>query len=461
MAKSFDLLRREFSAFYYDGFHIEPGEDSILIRFDFSVDDIFEFHPETRIITDNLTLLNDPFSATAQRLVFSVGLAEAVSYWKAICPSLFVIRCGYLDDEQKEWWKKLWFNGLGEFFYMNGIATDIESFLTIENTLPEPEASTELHYNTSGFSLVPVGGGKDSAVTLSLLEGIKDSLLCFTVNDQKARTDTVTAIGLDKSRIVRTYRTIDPALLKFNTEGYLNGHTPFSSVVAFLSMYCAYLTGAQHIILSNESSANEVNVGGTDVNHQYSKSYEFERDFSLYAEKYLRVPIRYFSLLRPFGELQIAKMFASLPQYHAVFRSCNVGSKKNIWCCNCAKCLFVYIILSPFLSPEQLFNIFGCNMLDKYSLKSDFDGLTGFSDVKPFECIGTVSEVNYALSLTADEYKNSGLPLPCLLGLFVAHRGKTGPPVENPLISFDLENGIPDGFMKYAKEMYDFVKSVD
>lgn len=107
----------------------------------------------------------------------------------------------------------------------------------------------------------------------------------------------------------------------------MNGHTPFSAIVAFLSFYTAYLIGAEHIVLSNESSANEGNLSGASVNHQYSKSFAFEHDFQQYAHKNLMPDIHYFSLLRPFNELQIAKYFAALPQYHAVFRSCNAGSK--------------------------------------------------------------------------------------------------------------------------------------
>ncbi len=461
MGKSFDLLRREFSAFYYDGFHIEPGEEHILIRFDFSVDGRFCFHPETKIITGNLKLLNPVCGETARRLVFSLGLAEAVSYWKAVCPKRFVVRCGYLDAGQARWWKKLWYNGLGEFFYKNNIDTDIDSFVSIENANNKPEADFDEPYNKSGINIVPVGGGKDSAVTLSLLKDIADTVMCFTVNDQPARTETAAAAGFNADRIIRTYRTIDRELLRLNAEGYLNGHTPFSSVVAFLSLYCAYLTGAGSIILSNESSANEPSVAGTLVNHQYSKSYEFERDFMQYTEKYLRVPVSYFSLLRPFCELQIAKMFSSLPQFHKVFRSCNAGSKNNEWCLSCAKCLFVYIILSPFLPTERLFEIFGCNMLDKCELRSDFDGLTGFSDVKPFECIGTVDEVNFALCMTAEKYKREQKPLPCLLRYFVERQGELKMPAVNPLLGFDNENGIPERFGIYAKEMIDYVKSAD
>ena len=459
MSKSFDLLRREFSAFYYDGFLIERDEGHILIKFNFSVDKRFEFNHEIIIKTDNLTLLNPVNGETARRLVFSLGLAEAVSYWKAICPKRFVVRCGYLSDEQIKWWKKLWFNGLGEFFFINGIQTDIESFIAVENTLPAPKDTADTPYVKSGINIVPVGGGKDSAVTLALLKDISDTVMCFTVNDHQARTDTAAAAGLGKGRIIRSYREMDKELLRLNSEGYLNGHTPFSSVVAFLSLYSAYLTGAENVILSNESSANEPSVQGLSVNHQYSKSYEFEKDFNLYTSKHLRLPVTYFSLLRPFCELQIAKMFASLPQFHEAFKSCNVGSKKNIWCRNCAKCLFVYIILSPFLPPERLFEIFGCNMLEKCELKDDFDGMTGISGAKPFECVGTVSEVNFALAMTAERYKKLGLPLPCLLDYFssVSHGVGNG----DPFSSFDSKNNIPKDFIKYAKEMLAFVQSAD
>lgn len=158
-------------------------------------------------------------------------------------------------------------------------------------------------------------------------------------------------------------------------------------------------------MLSNESSANEGNLSGTSVNHQYSKSFAFEHDFQQYAHKNLMPDIHYFSLLRPFNELQIAKYFATLPQYHAVFRSCNVGSKRNVWCRNCAKCLFVYGILSPFLPSERLSAIFGENLLEKDGLQEIFDGLVGFSPLKPFECVGTQEELCFALALTARQYR--------------------------------------------------------
>ena len=134
---------------------------------------------------------------------------------------------------------------------------------------------------------------------------------------------------------------------------------------------------------------------GTSVNHQYSKSLEFEDDFRRYCPGF-----NYFSFLRPLSELQIAMLFSRFTDYHDVFRSCNVGSKQDIWCGHCAKCLFAYIILSPFIEPSRLNHIFGKAMLDDITLQLEFDQLIGEAETKPFECVGTVSEVRQALAMT-------------------------------------------------------------
>jgi len=446
MAKNFTELRAAHGAFFYNGYCVEERADHLLISYDFAIEGLREFRTQIKIMTDHLEIVNPFGGETARRLIFSLGLVEAISYWKAACPARFVVRCGALSDEQMLWWKRLWFGGLGEFFFINGIETDEDSFVKIENEGGDFCGADEPEPRFAGLSLVPVGGGKDSAVTLSLLGGMRGKLRCFTVNDQPARTETVLAAGLPADCIVRTYRTLDPALLRLNSEGYLNGHTPFSAVVAFLSLYCAYLIGAENIVLSNESSANEPSVSGTSVNHQYSKSFAFERDFHAYTRQFFGLPIRYFSLLRPFNELQIAKRFAALPQYHGIFKSCNAGSKRNIWCRNCAKCLFVYIILSPFLSVNELCAIFGENLLDRADLSGELFSLAGFSESKPFECVGAVGEVRLALDLTLRRYARENAPLPALLRLY--QQQQSGFETDASLLTaFDTQHNIPAEFL--------------
>jgi AraC-like DNA-binding protein len=87
-------------------------------------------------------------------------------------------------------------------------------------------------------------------------------------------------------------------MLDCNKRGFLNGHTPFSAIVAFSSVLTAYLYGLKTVVLSNESSASESTVSEAEVNHQYSKSYQFERDFAAYEREYLHCGVQYFSLLR-------------------------------------------------------------------------------------------------------------------------------------------------------------------
>ncbi|MCL2301304.1 MAG: hypothetical protein FWC27_14270 [Firmicutes bacterium] len=437
MMKQFDSLRAQYGTFHYHDYHIlrEPGR--VALRFDFSIEGLCEFHPVTTIDTRGLPLRNPCGGPIARELVFALGLVELASYWKCACPPTVKIHCGALDAQEIAWWKRLWYHGLGEFFYRNGIGTDFDSFVSVECGDISRERVSGEEFQPAELSLVPVGGGKDSCVTLQLLKEMGRPLYGFTVNDQPARADTFAAAGFAPERLLRTHRTIDPALLARNAEGFLNGHTPFSAVVAFLGLYCAYLIGAGELVLSNEASANEASVPGTDVNHQYSKSYQFERGCNAWLVRRLGLPIRYFSLLRPFHELQIARQFAALPQYHSAFKSCNAGSKRNAWCGRCAKCLFVCLMLAPFLPESRMTEIFGENLLEKPGLQGELRALLGESHEKPFECVGTVEEARAAMDLLGGRPEGA----------------------QKLLRSWNPAHNIPAEFLPAAERMYAYVSA--
>ena len=141
-------------------------------------------------------------------------------------------------------------------------------------------------------------------------------------------------------------------------------------------------------MVSNERSSNEGNLEyqGTIINHQYSKSFEFEKKFREYNEKYLS-GVNYFSFLRPLYELQIMKLFSEMPKYHPIFRSCNVGQKTDSWCRACPKCMSVYLGLKLFIPENELNAIFGGEVrIDKEQLLA-----------RPFECVGTLEETRAVL----------------------------------------------------------------
>jgi len=440
----YNELREKYRVFDYLGYTVSEKDDKLYVKYEFETEGLAEFKPEWTFMKSRNVSINN---SVLQSLIFSLGMVELISYWKVSCPPTVRVKCGKLDDFQIQWWKKQYFNGLGEFFHINNIDADIDGFMTIES---EGEITADKgDMITEGGVLIPIGGGKDSAVSIELLKDMPKKG-GYIINPRGAATETAEKAGLEN--IIIADRTLDRNMLELNKQGYLNGHTPFSAIVAFSAVIEAYLNGYKYIALSNEASANESTVMGSSVNHQYSKSFEFEKDFKEYEEKYIKSGISYFSLLRVWSEYQIAEYFAKQKKYHRVFKSCNKGSKQNIWCCGCSKCLFVYIILSPFLTEEELVNIFGENLADKKELKEDFEKLIGYLPEKPFECVGSRDEVNTAVCETIK--KTDKLP-------YLFEYYKTLPfyeeykDRENPYTDyFNKENLIPPDIIKvFEKEV--------
>lgn len=423
----YNELRNEYDTFIYDSYEIEELENTTKITYNFIVPSLTQYKPTLEVRKFKI----DSFT---KNLIFHIGLVELVSYWKATCSKNVIIKAGYINKEQIEFFKKLYFYGLGELFYTNGITPNYDDFINIKCELKEQ--NIEIPNYVGNGNLIPIGGGKDSNVTLEIMKSDFEDNLCFIINPKQVTLSCAQTAGYSNEKIVTVKRTIDKNLIELNKQGFINGHTPFSALVAFLSYFNAYITGKKYILLSNESSANESNVDGTKINHQYSKTYEFECDFNDYTKKYFKIDIKYFSLLRPLSEYQIAMLFSNYEKYHKIFKSCNVGSKKEPWhwCCSCPKCLFVYIILSPFLYKEKLIEIFGEDLFEKEDLLDIFIELTGYGKTKPFECVGTYEEVRYAITKTISKLDKQ----PYLLKYYKKH--------------FELENLNKNLENKYNRE---------
>lgn len=412
----FKQNRERYKNFYYNSYNVKEDEQAIYIEYDFEIPELTKFNPKLKIMKKNMKFKHLD-NKNIKNMIFHIGLIELISYWKCTCSPHVVIKCGKLNEEQINWWKKLYYYGLGELFFTNNINTTMEEFMSIECENRE-HFDTE-HYDVEELQgyIVPIGGGKDSIVTLETLNLDRNKDYCLIINPKNTTLECARAAGFNDDNIIEVHRKIDEKLIELNKAEFINGHTPFSAMLAFVSYFIGYILSKKYIALSNEDSANESNVLGSKINHQYSKSYEFEKDFEEYAKKYLKAPIKYFSFLRPLNELQIAKIFSKHTKYHKIFKSCNVGSKESEWkwCCNCAKCLFAYIILSPYLYKEQLVEIFGEDLFEKEELQKTFIELIGKGETKPFDCVGTFEEVNFAISKTIENIEKTNNKLPYLL----------------------------------------------
>jgi len=414
---NFDQLRQKHPKFIYDSFSYQIEDQNLNIKWVFKLEPDLTFTP-TLSIPLPANFHNHP-DQILDTLIFNLGMVEMISYWKASCAPIIYIKPKSLTNTQIKWWQKLFTLGLGEFFFTNQIDLTISNLLKFEFDQTEPNQTMQTPQPSQSIvktMMLPLGGGKDSLVSLELLKKTDLDLTLFALNPTQATQQIMNVNSHLKA--IKATRTIDPKLLELNKLGVLNGHTPFSALAAFVTTLVSYLYQLDLIAVSNEQSANEPNTTfkGVDINHQYSKSFEFETDFRQY-QQLMGLPSNYFSLLRPLHEIQIAKIFSQVGQpYFSIFKSCNVGQKQNIWCHRCSKCLFAFLMLFPFIDQQTLTTqIFNSNLFDDETLVDTALKLIIKSKTKPFDCVGSYQESKIAFYLSIQKYLVTEQKLPVVL----------------------------------------------
>jgi hypothetical protein len=379
-----------YSEFVFESYRYDPARALLSLRYLFADGPRFEEHlifdfPSRTLSADADMALDRIF-----RLIF---LFSGVSYYKTFVPPRLVCEAFPLDRQTVEFLQNFYEKGLAEFAWGNRISLRGHckfDFSPIASPVP---IALELPRRTC----VPVGGGKDSVVTLECLKAAGEDLVLFSLGDSQPIAACIAAAGLP---FIRVRRRLDAGVLKLNDSGALNGHVPITGILSAIVLACAVLSGFDMIAMSNEHSASAPNltVDGVAINHQFSKSLEFERDFAGYIGSHISPDIAYFSLLRPLSEIEIARRFSCHPQYFGCFRSCNTAFRQSPaersrhWCCDCPKCRFVFLALAPFIAKLELIAIFGHDMLDDETQCDGFAALCGLRGHKPFECVGEIAE---------------------------------------------------------------------
>jgi hypothetical protein len=344
-----------------------------------------------------------------------------VSYYKTALPPQVICETGDPPPAVAGLLEALYSEGLGELAYTNELpALPRPSFARASQLgsgdRQSPPENLRLASGAHGSGtadaplgrvLVPVGGGKDSAVALEIVRRSGHELALFSLGDAPPIARTVAAAGLP--RLLAT-RTLDPGLPALNAAGALNGHVPITAIVSCVALLSAALNGFDAVAMANERSASVGNVmwDGVEVNHQFSKGFRAERLLRAALAQMASAPTL-FSVLRPASELAIARAFARMERYHGAFTSCNAifridpALRAASWCCDCPKCRFVFLALAPFTQPEQLREIFGSDLLDDERQFEGFALLTATGGHKPFECVGEEQESLAAIRLLARE----------------------------------------------------------
>ncbi len=365
-----------------------------LVRLGYALDDI-DFEETLQLPAPTTS------SAAVEGLLDLLHWVAGISYFKAAIPQHMVCETGAPPPAAERLLSALYSEGLGEFAVVN----DLEQ-------LPHPQFPRGIDWAperapvAARSALVPVGGGKDSAVAVEIARrsGLETSL--FSIGDAPPISATVRVAALPRHLVTRT---IDPRLLELNDRGALNGHVPITAIVSCVALLTAATQGIDMVLMANERSASAGNLTwhGVEVNHQFSKSRRAERLLADAVAEIQDAPL-IFSILRPASELGIAQAFSRMTQYHPVFTSCNrvfqldPEQRLGSWCCDCDKCRFVYLILAPFMTPEQLTRVFGTDLLADPDQYEGFALLTATGGDKPFECVGEITECLAAVRLLAE-----------------------------------------------------------
>jgi hypothetical protein len=363
----------------------------------------FDNGPELieRIHFPSAPMLVPQHAAALDAALNLLHLIAGVSYFKAGVPAEIHVETVPPDTSTAELLNAVYLHGLGEFAYQNKLDLRGKIRFPANSGIGEnPRLATTL--GLPQRTLVPIGGGKDSLVSVESLKAIGAEATAVWIGNSPLIAACAARTGLPTLNI---RRDLSPLLFDYNRQGAYNGHIPVTAINSVILLVAAVLYGYDSIAFSNERSASSATLeyAGQAVNHQWSKSSEFERALHAWVHGHVAGDLNYFSLLRPYSELAVTQRFARLAAYFDTFSSCNrnfklLGPKPaDRWCCQCPKCHFVFLALAPFLPKVTLVRIFGRNLLDDETQVDGFDALLEYHQHKPFECVGEGAESRAAL----------------------------------------------------------------
>ncbi|MCW2933815.1 MAG: hypothetical protein JWM19_4777 [Actinomycetia bacterium] len=478
------------NVFRYESFSTDADQGLLTCRYSLDGREFAERVTLARDSQRRRDRWDTPQAQAAARLVF---LLAGVSYYKTAAPPVIDLGETTLTGLERAFLRDFYLQGLGEYAYKNNL--DLSSLEIRAHEAERAPASPEKDTVADGLSgateergsgareeaalrrpyrgvpggysvrppgltlrpLIPFGGGIDSIVTVEKIRALAPDSALFVVSKPGALFDAIekpaAVAGLP---VVRAGREIDPQLLRSAQLGFLNGHVPVTGIISAIGILAAVLDGRDAVIMSNEWSASipTLEHDGKPVNHQYSKSASFEAAFRAVLAAAPEGLPGYFSALRDRTELWVGDEFSRLTAYHGTFRSCNrafhidPARRLDHWCGQCDKCVFIDLILAPFMPAAALRDVFGVvpEPLEAAELAPKFRTLLG-SGTKPFECVGEVNECRAAVLLAARRQDRAGCALLQELAAEVA--GRSDAPSEAEIAAMRrpvAENYIPAAY---------------
>lgn len=109
-----------FEKFYFTGYSFDA--QTLKASFSYSFDHEVDFTETIDFTCDGFTPITSIDHDVTNTLLFHLSLALGISYYK-LCPTKnLVLEHGKLNEEQQQFWKTFYLQGLGEFFFTNKLS---------------------------------------------------------------------------------------------------------------------------------------------------------------------------------------------------------------------------------------------------------------------------------------------------------------------------------------------------
>jgi hypothetical protein len=335
--------------------------------------------------------------AAMEQLLAAIGIAFSAFFFRLSDFAELSVETVPLDEESRIFFSNFLVGGLAEFRYLQGL--DPGRHIGV-SALPG-DAMEPLRFDTEDRVIMLNGGGKDTIVAAELLKAAGQPFSWLTIRPNAVRRRVIELSGNPQSLEVgyEIDGRIDAHI------AYPWGHVPHTSIVLSIGLLVAVLLKARYVVAGNELSADHGNVRhrNVEVNHQYTKSSAYEAGLWSFAKRRVTTSVGVFSILRPFHDLQLARLFAMQKRYLTSFISCNVGIRHGRWCRECPKCAFTALALRPFLNDEEMARIFDEDLFERVAIRKHVLALVG-GQTKPWECVGTRDECLLALALVLRQH---------------------------------------------------------
>ena len=346
--------------------------------------------------------------STLDHALFLAFIILGTSYYKAK-PTKDVWLSNPIDSSQANFFNQIYQEGLSQFAFENHLKRADLAHFTASDSAIKPSVPNQAPDHTT--RLVLLSGGKDSLLTAEKL--YQDNLPFTSVYISNSDTDLPEIVSsYGKPLVIK--RHLDRENLQ--KAAGLNGHVPITLINESLALIQAILINATEVYigLGREGEEPHTHIDDLLVNHQWSKTPTTQKSLKSYVSSYITKAIQIMSLLEDKTELEIAGEFVKLcwDKFGDKFSSCNVANYKQgnnnnslKWCGKCPKCANSFLLFAPYLPIEK--QPFGHDLFLDPDLTDTFKGLLGIDGfMKPFECVGTTTELREAYNRKLPGYGN-------------------------------------------------------